>query len=92
MVAALASMVVPTSQLVESSGPLLEVVKEGPLNIPPKLFAVIALFSLSNSALVDAIMALRLVYGMSTEGVMPSFFGRVHGRGRPQRLRSSSPH
>ncbi|MEX2120257.1 MAG: APC family permease [Pirellulales bacterium] len=78
LVTVLTSMVVPTSQLVESSGPLLEVVKEGPLNVPPKLFAVIALFALSNGALINAIMASRLMYGMSQEGVMPSIFARVH--------------
>jgi len=75
-----ATMVVPTGQLIASSGPLLEVIKLGPLNVSPKLFAVIALFALSNSALVNAIMASRLVYGMSKEGVMPSIFGQVHSR------------
>lgn len=81
-VTVLASIVVPTPQLVGSSGPLLEVVKAGPLNVPPKLFAVIALFALSNGALINAIMASRLVYGMSQEGVMPSLFARVHSRRR----------
>lgn len=80
VVTALASMVVPTEQLVQSSGPLLEVVKAGPLNVPPKLFAVIALFALSNGALINAIMASRLVYGMSQEGVVPAIFSRVHSR------------
>ena len=78
VVTVLASMVVPTEQLVESSGPLLEVVKAGPLSVPPKLFAVIALFALSNGALINAIMASRLVYGMSQEGVVPAIFSRVH--------------
>jgi amino acid transporter len=78
LVTILASMVVPTSQLVESSGPLLEVVKEGPLKVHPKLFAAIALFALSNGALINAIMASRLVYGMSQAGVMPSMFALVH--------------
>ncbi len=80
VVTVLASMVVPTAQLVESSGPLLEVVKAGPLNVSPKLFAVIALFALSNGALINAIMASRLVYGMSQEGVVPAIFSRVHSR------------
>lgn len=80
VVTVLASIVVPTAQLVESSGPLLEVVKAGPLNVPPKLFAVIAIFALSNGALINAIMASRLVYGMSQEGVVPAIFARVHSR------------
>jgi amino acid transporter len=78
LVAALASMVVPTPQLAASSGPLLDVVKQGPLGIPPRLFSLIALFALSNSALVNAIMASRLIYGMSQEGVMPAVFAQVH--------------
>jgi basic amino acid/polyamine antiporter, APA family len=78
LVTVVASTVVPTTQLVESSGPLLEVVREGPLDVPPRLFALIALFALSNGALINAIMASRLVYGMSREGVMPAIFARVH--------------
>src|SRR5918993_43538 len=42
-----ASMVVPTGQLAASSGPLLEVVERAPIAIPPKLFALIALFVVS---------------------------------------------
>ncbi len=75
-----ASMVVPTAQLTRSSGPLLEVIKEGPLKFPPTLFAVIALFALSNGALINMIMASRLIYGMSDQGVMPSILGKLHPR------------
>lgn len=75
-----ASIVVPTAQLEASSGPLLEVVKQGPIRVSPKLFAVIALFALANSALVNAIMASRIVYGMSKAGVMPAIFSRVHAK------------
>jgi len=80
LVTVAASIVVPTAQLETSSGPLLEVVKQGPIRISPKLFAVIALFALANSALVNAIMASRIVYGMSKAGVMPAFFSRVHAK------------
>jgi amino acid transporter len=76
-----ASMVVPTGQLAGSSGPLLEVVERSPLAIPTKLFAVIALLAVSNGALINMIMASRIVYGMSDQGVVPSVFSRVH-RGR----------
>jgi basic amino acid/polyamine antiporter, APA family len=74
-----ASMVVPTSDLAASSGPLLEVVKQGPLGIPEKLFSAIGLLALSNGALINMIMASRLLYGMSSEGVLPRPFARVHG-------------
>jgi len=76
-----ASMVVPTGQLAGSSGPLLEVVERSPLAIPTKLFAAIALLAVSNGALINMIMASRIVYGMSDQGVVPSVFSRVH-RGR----------
>jgi len=72
-----ASMVVPTGDLVGSSGPLLEVVKQGPLGIPEKLFAAIGLLALSNGALINMIMASRLLYGMAQEGVVPRPFARV---------------
>lgn len=72
-----ASMVVPTGDLVSSSGPLLEVVNQGPLGIPEKVFAAIGLIALSNGALINMIMASRLMYGMAQEGVMPGPFAGV---------------
>ena len=72
------SMVVPTQRLANSSGPLLEVVKMGTLPIPLLLFSVIALFAVSNGALINLIMASRLLYGMADQDVMPSVFSKVH--------------
>jgi amino acid transporter len=73
-----ASMVVPTATLAESSGPLLEVVEAGPIAIPTKLFAAIALLAVSNGALINMIMASRIVYGMGDQGVIPAVFSTVH--------------
>ncbi len=73
-----ASMVVPTAQLTESDGPLLEVVQQGPLGIPTRLFALIALLAVANGALINLIMASRLVYGMASQGIVPAPFSRVH--------------
>jgi amino acid transporter len=79
-----ASAVVPTSDLTNSSGPLLEVVKQGPLGISTKVFSAIGLLALSNGALINMIMASRLMYGMSREGVLPKPFAAVHpGRQTP---------
>ena len=84
VVTVLASMAVPTDRLAGSSGPLLEVAKLGPLSIDTKVFAAIALFAVANGALINMIMASRLVYGMSREGIVPRFFGGVHqGRRTP---------
>lgn len=82
LVAFTASMVVPTSQLVGSSAPLLEVVKEGPITIPTVLFSLIALTAVTNSALINLIMGSRLLYGMANQGVIPSAFGHVHASRR----------
>ena len=73
-----ASAVVPTADLTNSSGPLLEVVKQGPLGIDTKVFSAIGLLALSNGALINMIMASRLMYGMSREGVLPKPFAAVH--------------
>ena len=82
LVTVIASMAVETSKLVESDGPLLEVVDQGPLGVSTKLFAAIALFALTNGALINMIMASRLVYGMSREGIVPPALGRVHATRR----------
>jgi amino acid transporter len=79
-----ASIGVPTGQLASSDGPLLEVTGRGPLAVPDKVFSAIALFALANGALINLIMASRLLYGMAGEGVVPPIFGRVHaGRRTP---------
>jgi amino acid transporter len=78
LVTVVASMIVPTDTLAGSDGPLLEVVQVGPLAMSTRVFAAIALFALANGALINLIMASRLVYGMSREGILPAAFGRVH--------------
>jgi amino acid transporter len=76
-VAMLASIVVPTRELAESTGALQLVASRGPLGIPDEVFSVIALFALANGALINMIMASRIVYGMSREGIVAPVFGRV---------------
>lgn len=79
-----ASMVVPTGQLSGSSGPLLEVVRQGPLDISLDLFAFIALLAVANGALINMIMASRLVYGMARRDIIPPVFASVlSGRRTP---------
>src|SRR5687768_15989510 len=83
-VAFTATMLVDTETLTNSSGPLLEVVKVAGLAFPPKLFALIALFAVANTALMNMIMASRLVYGMARQRVVPPVFANVHSaRGTP---------
>ncbi|NHC12801.1 amino acid permease [Motilibacter sp. E257] len=78
-----ASAVVPTETLVESSGPLLEVVREAG-GVPEKLFSAIALVAVANGALLTGIMSSRLAYGMARDGLLPGALARVlPGRGTP---------
>ncbi len=84
LVTLVASAVVPTGILAESSAPLVKVGEQGPLAVSPDVFAAITLFALANGALINMIMASRIVYGMSEEGIVPSIFGRVlKGRRTP---------
>jgi basic amino acid/polyamine antiporter, APA family len=48
------------------------------------LFAVVALVAVSNTALINMIMASRLLYGMGMQDILPSQFKKVHpGRKTP---------
>jgi len=60
-VTVLASMVVPTETLAESDGPLQTVAGTGPLAVDEKVFSAIALFALANGALINMVMASRLL-------------------------------
>lgn len=71
-----ASAVLPTDALAASSGPLLEVVRAAG-GVPPVLFSVIALIAVANGALLTGIMSSRLAYGMSRDGLLPSFLSRI---------------
>ncbi|MFF9914523.1 APC family permease [Streptomyces sp. NPDC013457] len=77
LVALVSSLLVDHEVLESSSGPLLEVVKAGGVDFPPKLFALIALFAVTNSALINIMMASRLCYGLANERVLPRVMGKV---------------
>ncbi|MER5255237.1 MULTISPECIES: APC family permease [unclassified Streptomyces] len=82
LVALVSSLLVDYKVLEGSSGPLLEVVKAGGIDFPHKLFALIALFAVTNSALINIMMASRLCYGMANERILPRAMGRVLPRRR----------
>ncbi|MBM7173780.1 APC family permease [Streptomyces sp. G44] len=82
LVALVSSLLVDHKTLGSSSGPLLEVVKAGGVDFPHKLFALIALFALSNTALINIMMASRLCYGMANERILPRAMGRVLAKRR----------
>lgn len=82
VVSFLAVALVPPAQLAGSSGALLDVVRATGVEFPPTLFAVIALLAIGNTALLNMMMASRLLYGMANEGILPRAFAIVHARRR----------
>lgn len=81
-IAIVAVTLVPPEQLGRSSAPLLEVVLAAGVAFPPQLFALIALLAICNTALMNMLMASRLLYGMANEGIVPRPLARVHARRR----------
>ncbi len=69
---------VEPAALGEGEAPLLKVVQAGAPNFPLGIFAFITMFAVANSALINMLMASRLVYGMSREHVLPTVLGKVH--------------
>lgn len=70
--------VVPHAELAASGQPLVEVVKRAAPWLPTGAFSFIALFAITNSALLNYIMGSRLVYGMARQGLVPRQLGAVH--------------
>ena len=69
---------VSPEDLGEGDAPLLKVVAAGAPDFPVGIFAAITMFAVANSALINMLMASRLLYGMSRQRVLPRFLGKVH--------------
>lgn len=84
LVAFFTTAVVPLETLAATESDLLEVVRAGARWFPLGVFALISMAAVTNSGLINLMMASRLVYGMSREGIVPASLGRVHaGRRTP---------
>lgn len=70
--------VVSYAELSASGQPLVDVVRRAAPAFPSGLFSLIALFAITNTALVNYIMGSRLVYGMARQGLVPRALGVVH--------------
>lgn len=73
---------VPMAELAGSDAPLLEVFEAADIAVPDQAFAIVALLAITNTGLLNLIMASRLTYGMSNEGLLPEVLSRVHARRR----------
>jgi amino acid transporter len=74
----LAVRVISSTVLAASSAPLLEVVRRAQPEFPPVIFSVIALFAVLNTTLLNFVTASRLLFGMSREGLLPAWLGKLH--------------
>jgi amino acid transporter len=78
LVAFTAAMTVPLDVLVESTGPLLEVVHVGAPDLgADRVFSAVSIIAVSNTMLINMLMASRLLYGMARRDVLPGAFGRL---------------
>jgi basic amino acid/polyamine antiporter, APA family len=83
VVAIVAVALVPVGVLEASDTPLVEVVKAGAPGLPIEtILPFISMFAVSNTALINMLMASRLIYGMSRQHVLPPVLGVVHPRSR----------
>ena len=79
LVSIVAVALVPVGELQASDTPLVEVVKAGAPGLPiDEIFPFITMFAVSNSALINMLMASRLIYGMARQHVLPPGLGVVH--------------
>src|SRR6476619_2604933 len=70
---------VPVGTLAESDTPLVAVVKAGAPGLPiGDILPFISMFAVANSALINMLMASRLLYGMARQRVLPPVLGKVH--------------
>ena len=74
--------VIPAGQIATPKNPeagiLLDVVRIGAPDLPiDKIFPFMTVFAVANTALINMLMASRLIYGMANQGVLPKALGKV---------------
>ncbi len=78
LVSILSVALVPVGQLASSETPLLEVVRAGAPGLPlDAVYPFISMFAVANTALINMLMASRLLYGLANERVLPPGLAKV---------------
>ncbi|GAA1346340.1 APC family permease [Arthrobacter roseus] len=78
LVSITAVAIVPIGRLSESATPLLEVVQVGAPGIPVDvIYPFLSIFAVANTALINMLMASRLIYGMAKQDVLPRSLSKV---------------
>ncbi len=89
LVALTAVLALPMELLAGNEAPLATVV-EHTGRLSPTGIGLISLVAVSNGALIQIIMASRVVYGMACQGIAPRAFARVHARTRTPLLATAA--
>ena len=78
LVSVAAVALVPVGVLADSETPLLEVVTTGAPSLPmDTIYPIISMFAVANTALINMLMASRLLYGMAKQDVLPRSLSKV---------------
>lgn len=81
LVSICAVALIPVGELAASKTPLVLVVERAAPGLPmDTVMPIISMFAVANSALINMMMASRLLYGMARQGVLPKFLSLVHTR------------
>lgn len=84
LVSICAVALVPVGELAASDTPLVIVVERGAPDLPiDQILPFISMFAVANSALINMLMASRLLYGMAKQGVIPMSLAKVSRRQTP---------
>lgn len=77
-IAVTAVSVVPYQKLAASGQPLVDVVTTAAPKFPPIVFSFIALFAITNTALLNYIMGSRLIFALGRQGLLPHWLAQIH--------------
>ncbi len=80
LVALVTVLAVDVETLAVSTAPLVDVVAAAGSGDAGRLIAAFSLLSVTNSALAQIIMASRILYGMSRDAALPTWFSKVSPR------------
>ncbi len=80
LVALVAVLAIDVETLATSTAPLVDVVAAAGSGDARRMIAAFSLLSVTNSALAQIIMASRIIYGMSRDAALPTWFSEVSPR------------
>ena len=79
-VSIVAVLAAPPAELAASDAPLAYLYRQ--YGGSPTVITVIAIFATLNGALIQIVMASRVLYGLSAQGALPAAIGRINSRTR----------